>query len=386
MSDELLVLDDQEIAKRRPESLREWAIRVRDVLPKVNIREKLEELESSLVAVSRHLRKLGEDASEVEKSRVLTMQRVGELLGPAERGRDDMPAGPGRGHKTVSVIDDTVLPQSHPKPRAQRDLDYQCRLLAQEKDAVKRALEPAKPGQKLRVAVSRVVKQAREAKREKEQAAVAPGQAVVTRASYAEWLATQPDCDLLITDPPYMTDVPDVRGFAKEWVPLALSKVKRTGQAFICTGAYPVELNAYLDVLLNQDAMTMQTVLVWTYRNTLGADPARFGLNWQAIHYLTGPDAPVLNSDKSNEKRAVIDISAPDGRQGNRYHTWQKPDELAKQLVSLGSREGDLVLDPFAGTGTFLLAASRLGRCAHGCDADPAMVEIARKRGCAVSA
>ena len=52
------------------------------------MRERLEELESSLAAISRHLRKLGEDADEAEVSRVLTMERIGELLGPASRGGD----------------------------------------------------------------------------------------------------------------------------------------------------------------------------------------------------------------------------------------------------------------------------------------------------------
>jgi hypothetical protein len=47
-----------------------------------------------------------------------------------------------------------------------------------------------------------------------------------------------------------MTDVKNVGEFASQWVPLALSRVKPTGRAFIFTGAYPEELHAHLTVLL----------------------------------------------------------------------------------------------------------------------------------------
>lgn len=49
--------------------------------------------------------------------------------------------------------------------------------------------------------------------------------------------------DLLLTDPPYSTDVEDIEAFAAERLPLALAKVKPTGRAYICIGAYPVNFS-----------------------------------------------------------------------------------------------------------------------------------------------
>src|SRR5690606_23894638 len=69
---------------------------------------------------------------------------------------------------------------------------------------------------------------------------------IVEKASWRDWLPAQDDCDLLLTDPPYSTDVDDIEEFAASWLPVALAKVKPTGRAYVCVGAYPHELRAYL--------------------------------------------------------------------------------------------------------------------------------------------
>ena len=56
------------------------------------------------------------------------------------------------------------------------------------------------------------------------------------------------------------------------------------------------------------------------------------------------------------------------------------PVELPEQLIRLYTFENDLVLDPFMGSGSALVAAARLGRRYVGYDLDPSYVEIARRR------
>ncbi len=56
------------------------------------------------------------------------------------------------------------------------------------------------------------------------------------------------------------------------------------------------------------------------------------------------------------------------------------PVELPEQLIRLYTFENDLVLDPFMGSGSSLVAAGRLGRRYIGYDLDPSYVEIARQR------
>jgi site-specific DNA-methyltransferase (adenine-specific) len=56
------------------------------------------------------------------------------------------------------------------------------------------------------------------------------------------------------------------------------------------------------------------------------------------------------------------------------------PVELPQRLIELYTYEGDLVLDPFLGSGTTAVAAQRTGRAFVGYDTDPEYIELARHR------
>jgi len=191
--------------------------------------------------------------------------------------------------------------------------------------------------------------------------------------------------DLLITDPPYSTDIDDIEQFVDEWLFAALDKVSDTGRAYICIGAYPKELMVYLNKLSQQDRFIVDNPLIWTYRNTLGVTPKRkYNLNYQVILHLYTEQSADLDTSITNEMFSVQDINAPDGRQGDRYHTWQKPDELAMRLIRHSTVIGAKVFDPFCCTGTFPIAAAKLNRIAIGCDISKENLLIAEKRGCNV--
>lgn len=64
----------------------------------------------------------------------------------------------------------------------------------------------------------------------------------------------------------------------------------------------------------------------------------------------------------------------------NTDHPTQKPEKLIARLVLASSREGDLVFDPFAGSGTTLAVARKLGRRWLGVEINPHYAALARKR------
>ena len=64
----------------------------------------------------------------------------------------------------------------------------------------------------------------------------------------------------------------------------------------------------------------------------------------------------------------------------DRVHPTQKPLDLMEALVSDFTDPGEVILDPFAGSGTTLVACKRLGRSAIGWERDPAFHAAAVRR------
>jgi DNA modification methylase len=64
----------------------------------------------------------------------------------------------------------------------------------------------------------------------------------------------------------------------------------------------------------------------------------------------------------------------------NRDHEAQFPIELAERVIRLLTDEGDLVLDPFMGSGTTAMAALNCSRNYIGIERDPKYIELANKR------
>lgn len=183
--------------------------------------------------------------------------------------------------------------------------------------------------------------------------------------------------DLLLTDPPYFTD-----GNYTDHISKYLSKIKPTGQAYIFIGPTPKEVSAYLSI--DTGGMVLEQILVWNYNNTGQRQPNhRYNSNYQLCLYFRGKDAVDINKPSDGTwQYACQTVNAPDGRIGDRWHEWQKPIELIERFIRNSSMEGDFVFDPFAGTGTTLIAASKLGRNAKGCDIDKKTIDICVERGC----
>ncbi len=113
-----------------------------------------------------------------------------------------------------------------------------------------------------------------------------------------------------------------------------------------------------------------KSVLAWVKNNwSMGDLKHEHGRQWEAILFYA----------KENHKfiKRIPDVIYA-ARTGNVLHPTQKPTEVCEKLIA--NNEGDLVLDPFMGSGSTLLAARNCGRRAIGIEIDERYCEIAARR------
>jgi DNA modification methylase len=74
-----------------------------------------------------------------------------------------------------------------------------------------------------------------------------------------------------------------------------------------------------------------------------------------------------------NAQASVLEIERP---KASHEHPTMKPPALIEIALANSSQRGDLVLDPFAGSGSTLIACQRTGRCARLIELDPAYCDV----------
>jgi modification methylase len=113
--------------------------------------------------------------------------------------------------------------------------------------------------------------------------------------------------------------------------------------------------------------------LIWATKNR---DQKSYTFNYEAMKSLN--DELQMRSDWtlpicSGHERLKDD-------NGEKAHSTQKPESLLHRVVVASTKPGDVILDPFLGSGTSAAVAKKLGRRFIGIEREPAYAKIARKR------
>jgi len=148
-------------------------------------------------------------------------------------------------------------------------------------------------------------------------------------------------------------------------VGLTWSEPKRTGKTFNPEGRFPANLLVSDDIL--GDKSRYFSLDAWAKQN---------------LPDLVKMDLPLLIVPKPGKKEKNQGLKP--GEKNN--HPTVKPVKLMTYLITMGSQPGDLVLDPFAGSGTICIAAKMLDRHFIGIELTEEYCEIAEKRVAAVGA
>jgi site-specific DNA-methyltransferase (adenine-specific) len=124
--------------------------------------------------------------------------------------------------------------------------------------------------------------------------------------------------------------------------------------------------------------------LIWSKdRNGMGDLSAPWAPAHEPITFAVSKHRHAGETGRPNlaarlRKGSVLTVPAPTGR--NVRHPSEKPTRLLAELIESSSRVGEMVLDPFAGVGSTLVAAVLLGRRAIGIELDPRYAEVAIDR------
>ncbi len=113
--------------------------------------------------------------------------------------------------------------------------------------------------------------------------------------------------------------------------------------------------------------------LIWAAKSR---GQRRYTFNYDALK--------VANDDLQMRSDWLLPICTGEERikdeDGHKGHPTQKPEALLLRILLASTKPGDVVLDPFFGSGTTGAAAKRLGRRFIGIERDPGYIELAKKR------
>lgn len=239
------------------------------------------------------------------------------------------------------------------------------------------------------------------------------------------WMKTIPTAsvDLIFADPPYNIKKADWDDFEShqayvtwsvDWIKEAARLLRPQGTLYIC---------GFSEILADLKAPAMQFFkgcrwLVWHYKNkanlgndwgrshesilhlrkgkqhTFNTDEVRIPYGNHTLKYPSHPQAETsqYGNGKRNDTlwephpngakpKDVIEIPTTcNGMNEKTPHPTQKPEELLRKIILASSNPGDLVLDPFLGSGTTAVCAEQLGRRWQGCDLSPEYLEWAVRR------
>jgi len=192
--------------------------------------------------------------------------------------------------------------------------------------------------------------------------------------------------DLIVTDPPYSSQLVSWDKKTVEWQLSWLREAKRVLKPGGYMYVFFAPMNMYQVEGWFRQEMKLKNILVWYHPNlhasymSYGSD--RWKSSWDAIFYAQKPGSKRL-SKKTSEAGYLLggglDVQVyPQPRP--LLHKAQKPLELVEKLIAASSNEGDLVLDPFVGSGTTALACKHLRRRFIGFELDAKYIQIAYRR------
>ena len=207
-------------------------------------------------------------------------------------------------------------------------------------------------------------------------------------------LAGLGEVDLLLTDPPYGVEWQS--GFRKEQFSLLANdaesdrggvlEVLRTAVAKLPAGRHAYVFGPLSDAEADSLRLTRPAELIW---DKVGIGAGDLSMPWAPQHEritfaTSGPSASNRRDGRgalaARLRRGSILREQRANSTGVQHHPTEKPVGILRQMIESSTVLGDLVLDPFAGSGSTLVASHMEGRRAVGIEIEERYCEVAAKR------
>lgn len=121
--------------------------------------------------------------------------------------------------------------------------------------------------------------------------------------------------------------------------------------------------------------------LIWKKTNPMPRNrERRYVPDVEMIIWFVKPGKWTYNRQNDKYESSVITVPSESGGGFKRYHPTQKPLKLIQHLIQIHSNQGDLVLDPFMGSGTTAIASMKCGRNFIGFELDNEYYQCSCKR------
>jgi adenine-specific DNA-methyltransferase len=195
------------------------------------------------------------------------------------------------------------------------------------------------------------------------------------QAVMAQWKSTM--VDLIVTDPPYLVNYRDrsERTIANDrdsaWLRPAFAESYRVlKDNRLCVSFYGWQaIDQFMDAWKSAGFRPVgHLVFTKSYASSIRFTAAR-----HEAAYVLAKGSPALPTE------ALTDV-IPFPYTGNRLHPTQKPVAAMAAIIKAYSQPGDLILDPFCGSGTTLVAAQALRRRVVGIELNENHASTARGR------
>lgn len=196
--------------------------------------------------------------------------------------------------------------------------------------------------------------------------------------------------DLIITDPPYNIGVnygkysndkkKDYGGWCLKWIKQCEGVLKDRGSFYVIH--YPENAADILLLAGRHTKFRLRRWLSWHYPTNIGHSKKNWTKSHRAVLFFTKEQPYKFNLKEGDEILDFLEINLVKNTSKEKVQGFpnQIPEKLVSLLIELSSDEGDLVLDPFAGSGTTLACAKRMKRNYLGFEINPDYVKLINDR------